>query len=168
MEAVRLGLNQLVSSLLIFILGVSTMALTLKVGVPVIRARMDTKHYRDGLALASTVQACIEELISCGQGCSRSLRLSLPEGCFLSFTNYTVQLRVRVSKPKPGSAIIRDEPHTTLAWCSRLDSYIFNVTLKEYPQGCNWHFNTTEMLLGRELTLTFNLQPDYTIMVSGG
>ncbi len=162
------GLNQVVSSLLIIILGVSAMAIALKTGVPVISARMDMKRYRDGLSIAASVQACLEELIACGQGCSRSLRLSLPEGCFLTFTNDTLQLRVRVSKPRPGSATIREKPHTTLAWYSMFDSYIFNVTLKEYPSGCRWHFNTTEMILGRELTLTFTLQGNYTIMVTGG
>jgi len=161
------GLNQVVSSLLIIILGVSAMAIALKTGVPVIRSRLDMKRYRDGEAIAASVQACLEELIACGYGCSRSLRLSLPEGYFLSFTNDTVQLQVRVSKPRPGSAIIRDEPHTTLTWYSRLDSYIFNITLKEYPQGCRWRFNTTEMILGKEFALTFTLQGNYTIMVTG-
>ena len=164
----RSGLSQVVSTILIVILGVSAMALGLRLGLPLLKEKIDAKRFRDTKVIAESIQLSIEELIACGYGCTRTMRLSLPEDCLLSIGNYTIQLSIRVSKPTHGSSILRDEPHTTLAWYSRLDSYVFTITLKEYPANCKWRFNTTNMILGRDITLIFNLQANYTIMVTGG
>ena len=161
------GISQVVTTILILILGITIIALSLRMAIPIINSRIDMKRYQDGKACAETIQATIEDLISCGYGCSKTIRLKLPEKAYLTIGEYTINVTIPVSKPKEGLVTLRVEPHTNLTWTSKMQNYIFTIRLKEYPPGAKWHLNHTELLLTNPLTLKFTLNNSYEIWCEG-